>query len=228
MDTKKTTVRGELVLPVIIVMNSFGVVLMLYSGTGISAVSSMTYALSEVLPVFSLGTWTYIFQSVLVFSLMILRKRFVPQYLLSFGVGFAFGLMMDVHKEWMQVLPSAVPFRVLYFLASYLIICIGIALSNHCKMPIIPTDLFPKELSDITGAAFSRIKVSFDLICVVTTAVLTFVCLGGISGLGIGTLLSALTMGKVIGRLDGWMNRHVEFVTHRMNGGYRRRKLRLA
>lgn len=228
MDAKKTQVRGELVLPVIVVMNSFGVVLMLYSGTGISAVSSMTYALSEVLPVFSLGTWTYIFQSALVLSLMILRKRFVPQYLLSFGVGFAFGLMMDVHKGWMQALPSAVPFRACYFLASYLIICTGIALSNRCKMPIIPTDLFPKELSDITGTAFSRIKVSFDLICVAITAVLTFVCLGGISGLGIGTLLSALTMGKVVGRLDGWLDRHVEFVTYQRNGSYRRRKLRLA
>ena len=223
MDTKKTMVRGELVLPVIIVMNSFGVVLMLYSGTGISAISSMTYALSEVLPVFSLGTWTYIFQSALVLSLMILRKRFVLQYLLSFGVGFAFGLMMDVHKEWMQVLPLAAPFRVFYFAASYLIICMGVALSNRCKMPIIPTDLFPKELSDITGTAFSRIKVSFDLICVVITAVLTLVCLGGISGLGIGTLLSALTMGKVIGRMDGWMDRHVEFVTYQMRRHGRRR-----
>ena len=179
----------------------------------------MTYALSEVLPVFSLGTWTYIFQSALVLSLMILRKKFVPQYLLSFGVGFTFGMMMDVHKEWMQVLPLAVPFRVFYFLASYLIICTGVALSNRCKMPIIPTDLFPKELSDI--------KVSFDLICVVVTAVLTFVCLGGISGLGIGTLLSALTMGKVIGRMDGWMDRHVEFVTYQMKR-HGRRRLRLA
>ena len=41
MDAKKTLVRGELVLPVIVVMNSFGVVLMLYSGTGISAVLSI-------------------------------------------------------------------------------------------------------------------------------------------------------------------------------------------
>lgn len=96
-------------------------------------------------------------------------------------------------------------------------------MSNRCKMPIIPTDLFPKELSDITGAAFSRIKMSFDLICVVTTAVLTFVCLGGISGLGIGTLLSALTMGKVIGSIDDWMDQHVEFVTHQMRNHGRRR-----
>lgn len=230
MDTKKTQVRGELVLPLIVVMNSFGVVLMLYSGAGISAISSMTYALSEVLPVFSLGTWTYIFQSTLIISLMVLRKRFVPQYLLSFGVGFVFGLMMDVHKGWIQVLPEAIPLRVFYFVVSYVILCFGVALSNRCKMPIIPTDLFPKELTDITGIAFSKIKVSFDLIGVMITAVLTFVCLGGISGLGIGTVLSALTMGKVIGRMTDWLDRHVEFVTHQMKRreAHGRRRLRLA
>ncbi len=233
MNTHKTFLRGELVLPLIIIMNSFGVVLMLYSGTGISAISSMTYALSEVLPVCSLGTWTYIFQSVLIMILMVLRKKFMPQYLLSFGVGFAFGLMVDVHKEWIQVLPTAAPLRAFYFVASYMIICIGVALSNRCKMPIIPTDLFPKELSDITGAAFSKIKVSFDLICVTATAVLTFVCLGGISGLGIGTLLSAFTMGKVIGKVGEWVDGHVEFVTyqtkgHSLHSRHSRRKLRFA
>ena len=236
MNTNKTFLRGELVLPLIIIMNSFGVVLMLYSGTGISAISSMTYALSEVLPVFSLGTWTYIFQSVLIIILMVLRKRFMPKYLLSFGVGFAFGLMVDLHKEWIQVLPTAAPFRVFYFAVSYMIICMGVALSNRCKMPIIPTDLFPKELSDITGTAFSKIKVSFDIICVTATAVLTLVCLGGISGLGIGTLLSAFTMGKVIGKIGEWMDGHVEFVTYQMKGHslrtghsrHSRHKLRLA
>lgn len=233
MNTNKTIIRGELVLPLIIIMNSFGVVLMLYSGTGVSAISSMTYALSEVLPVFSLGTWTYIFQSILIIILMVLRKKFVPQYLLSFGVGFAFGLMVDVHKEWIRILPAEVPFRAFYFIASYMIICMGVALSNRCRMPIIPTDLFPKELSDITGAAFSRIKVSFDIVCVAATAILTLVCLGGISGLGIGTLLSAFTMGKVIGKIGGWMDGHVEFVTHQMKrhslrSRHSRHRLRLA
>ena len=30
--------------------------------------------------------------------LMIMRRRFVPSYLFSFVVGFAFGEMMDVHE----------------------------------------------------------------------------------------------------------------------------------
>ena len=69
--------RGELALAVAVVINSFGVVLMLYSGAGISAISSVPYAFSEVLTFFSLGTWTYIFQAGLILSLMVMRRRFV-------------------------------------------------------------------------------------------------------------------------------------------------------
>lgn len=86
-------------------------------------------------------------------------------------------------------------------------------MSNRCKMPIIPTDLFPKELSEITGIKFSQIKISFDLICVIVTVALTLSFFGGIRGLGIGTIISALTMGKTVGAIDEWLDRHMEFVT---------------
>lgn len=213
MKTNKAECFGEMVLPLIVIMNSFGVVLMLYSGTGISAISSMTYALSEVMPAVSLGTWTYIFQGSLVLSLMILRRKFVPKYLLSFLVGFAFGMMMDVHKYWMQFLPTTLPCRVVYFIASYVILCTGIALSNRCKMPMIPTDLFPKELSEITGIHFSKIKMAFDLICVAATVVLTMSFFGVVRGLGIGTIISALMMGKGIDVIGEWIDKRMKFVT---------------
>lgn len=70
--------HGELALLVAVIINSLGVVLMLYSGSEISAISSVPYAFSEVLPALSLGTWTYIFQGLLILSLMIMRKKFVP------------------------------------------------------------------------------------------------------------------------------------------------------
>ena len=71
---------------------------MLYSGSGISAVSSVPYAFSEVFKNISLGT--YIFQGLLVLSLMIMRKKFVVPYLFSFVVGFTFSEMLDVHEMW--------------------------------------------------------------------------------------------------------------------------------
>ena len=86
--------------------HSFGVVLMLYSAAGISAISSVPYAFSLVLPRLTLGTWTYIFQGVLILTLMIMRKKFVPQYLCSFIVGFVFGKMLDIHDKYAHDYPS--------------------------------------------------------------------------------------------------------------------------
>ena len=206
-----SVLRGELALLVVVLINSLGVVLMLYSGSGISAISSVPYAFSEVFTKVSLGTWTYIFQGLLVLSLMIMRKKFVAPYLFSFLVGFAFSELLDVNEAWINVLPKTIPLRVLYFVISYLLICVGIALSNRCGLPIIPTDLFPRELSEIIKVKYSKIKVSFDVICLGTTACMTGLILGHIKGLGIGTVLAAFTMGKVIGMIGDQMDRHVRF-----------------
>lgn len=217
-EDKKYIFRGELALAAVVVMNSLGVVLMLRSGAGISAISSVPFAFSEVLPRLSLGTWNYLFQGLLVFSLMILKKRLVPQYLFSFVVGFAFGKMLDVHELWVNTLPLGPGWQVLYFVLSYLILSFGIAVSNRCGLPIIPTDLFPRELSEIISAKYSRIKISFDVICVAVTAAMTVLFLGHLEGLGIGTILAAFTLGKMIGFMGDQMDQKIRFVSFLNHG----------
>ena len=179
---RKKLFRGEAALALAVLINSFGVVLMLYSGA-------------------------------LILSLMIMRKKFVTSYLFSFAVGFVFSELLDVHELWINVLPSSLAWRIVYFIISYVLICIGIALSNRCQLPIVPTDLFPRELADITKIAYPKIKIGFDVTCLAVTAGLTFAFLGHLDGLGIGTILAAFTMGKVIGLIGKWMDRHACFVS---------------
>ena len=102
----RVRVRKELALIPIICVNSFAVVLMLFSGFGISAISSVPYAFNQVLPDISLGTWT----------------------------------------------------------------------------------------------------------CLTVTALVTWVFAGGIRGLGLGTVLAAFTMGKVIGKIGEQLEQRVEFI----------------
>lgn len=211
MSKEKVLFRGEIALPLAVTINSFGVVLMLYSAAGISAISSVPYAFSEVFPVLSLGTWTYIFQGLLVLSLMIMRKKFVPSYLFSFVVGFVFGELLDLHEMWINVLPDSLPWRIVWFVLSYVILSVGIALSNRCGLPIVPTDLFPRELSEITKVGYPKIKIIFDVSCLVVTAALTFFGLGHIEGLGIGTVLAAFTMGKAVGICGNILDKHFRF-----------------
>lgn len=212
-ETEKTVMRGELALLMVVVLNSLGVLLMLHSGSGISAISSVPYAFRKVMPWLTLGTWTYIFQGLLVCTLMLMRKKFVPTYLFSFVVGFVFGELMDLHELWITRLPVNLPLRVLYFVLSYLILCFGIALSNRCKLPIVPTDLFPREVSDITKVPCSRIKIGFDVTCLMVTALLTFFGLGRIEGLGIGTVAAAFTMGKDIVLMGKLLDKKFAFVS---------------
>jgi len=97
-QSEKTLFRGELALVIAVLVNSFGVVLMLYSGAGISAISSVPYAFSLAFPALTLRTWTYLFQGTLIASLMIMRRKWVWPYLFSFVVGFVFSELLDVHE----------------------------------------------------------------------------------------------------------------------------------
>lgn len=66
-NNKLPVLRGELALLVVVLINSLGVVLMLYSGSGISAISSVPYAFRkysirsplEPGPTFSRDFWCY-------------------------------------------------------------------------------------------------------------------------------------------------------------------------
>ena len=203
--------RGELALVIAVMINSLAVILMLYSGSGISAISSVPYAFEKVFPVITLGTWTYIFQGILIITLMVLRKKFVPQYLFSFVVGFVFGKLLDFYELWINILPKSIPTCVFYFVISYILLCIGIALSNRCQLPIVPTDLFPREMADITGVRYSKIKIGFDVTCLLTTAFMTGYFLRHIDGLGIGTIVAAFTMGKGISIAGNIIDRHMTF-----------------
>ena len=202
---------GELALLTAVLINSFGVVLMLYSGGGISAISSVPYAFSEVFPALSLGTWTYIFQGTLILSLLLLRRKLVLPYLFSFLVGFVFSQLLDFYELWINLLPDGLMWRIFYFVLSYLIISFGIALSNRCGLPIIPTDLFPRELALITHVSYPKIKISFDVICLVLTAGMTLMFLGHVKGLGIGTILAAFTTGKAVGIIGSCLDQHFCF-----------------
>lgn len=207
------TVRGELALLAAVLINSASVVLMLRSGSGISAISSVPYGFSVAFPFLSLGTWNYLFQTLLVLVLMLLRRRFVPEYLLSFAVGFCFGCLMDLHERWAALLPQTPALCAVYFVVSYAALCFGVALSNRCRLPIAPTDLFSREVADIFHIPYPRVKIPFDVLCLCTTAAITHFLAGGISGLGIGTVVAALTMGKTIGIITKWIDKRAVFVS---------------
>lgn len=210
---RRLTVRGELALAVAVAINSFAVAATEYAGLGISPVSSFPYAVSLVFPFLTLGTWTYLLQGALVLTLMLLRRQFVPSYLFSFVVGFVFGTLLDVYGAWLPCLPDALPWRILYFALSCPVVALGIALSNRCLLPIIPTDLFARDLAQILSKPYPRVKMTFDLTAVALSVLLTAGVLGQLQGIGAGTVIGALTYGPLAGVWGKFLDKRFTFVS---------------
>ena len=193
MEVKdKIVVRGELALVLAVLINSFAVAVTVYAGLGISPVSSFPYAVSLVFPFLTLGTWTYLF---------------------SFVAGFFFGKLLDVFGAWLPCLPYSWGWRIFYFVASCPVIALGIALSNRCKLPIIPTDLFARDLAEIIKKPYPKVKTTMDLTCVTVAAVLTVVGTGTLKGVGVGTIVAALTYGRTAGLIGNLIDKKFYFVS---------------
>ena len=80
-------------------------------------------------------------------------------------------------------------------------------------LPIIPTDLFPRDLAEIIGKPYSKVKITFDVTCLVVTACLTYFALGKILGLGIGTVVAAFTIGKGVAIVGNLIDKKFTFVS---------------
>lgn len=208
---KKIRIPGELALFTAVIINSLGIALMTKSNFGISSISSVPYVFSQAFSILSFGTWNYVFQTILVISLMILSKNFNLSYSFSFLMGIAFGKMIDVHELWICFLPDSLAFHIAYFIISFFILAFGICLSNNSMLPIIPTDTFPRDLSFILNKPYKYIKTTFDLCCLTTTAMLSLFILHKTVGIGVGTVICAFTTGKAVSVIQSFFDNHIKF-----------------
>lgn len=208
---KKIRVSGELALFTAVIINSLGIALMTKSNFGISSISSVPYVFSQAFSIFSFGTWNYTFQTILIISLMILSKKVNLSYGFSFLMGLAFGKMIDVHELWICFLPDSLVLHIIYFIMSFFILAIGICLSNNSMLPIIPTDTFPRDLSVILNKPYKYIKTTFDVCCLSTTLIISIFILHKAVGVGVGTVICALTTGKSVSLIQSFLDKHVKF-----------------
>ncbi|MGL5695017.1 MAG: DUF6198 family protein [Peptostreptococcaceae bacterium] len=209
---EKRLFSGELALILGLVFNSFSNTLMVKSGMGISAISSVPYSLSLIFDKVTLGTWNYIFQGTLIVILLLITKKFKIEYITCFFLGVIFGNMMDFFDVMIiQKLPVNMFLSVLYFLVSFILVSVGISFLLKCTMPVLPIDTFTRDLTEYLDVPYQKVKTIFDLSCLGTTIILTLLFLKGFKGIGVGTVVCAIITGKVVSRINKFMDEKFYF-----------------
>lgn len=173
------------------------VVLNIRYNVGVAAFSSVMYAISEIYNI-SLGIASIICYLLFVAAQCILSRNITASYLLEVPLSIAFGFLTDLYDWAIPVLAIGLPLRLLYFALTMFVTAAGVFLCVKSKFVLTPTDGIVNTISEVFHLRFSTVKNVFDLSMVAISALLCVLNHSPFYGIGVGTVLSALLLGRII------------------------------
>ena len=195
-----------------ILINSFGIVLITKGALGTSQISSIPYVLSLQLPSISFGMFSFIMNMVyIVLQALLLRRQFKPIQLLQIEVNVVFSASIDVFMAMLSFYaPQQLFTRVLSAVAGCIVLAFGISVEVAPDLIMVPGEGIVAAISKVSGRRFGSVKVVFDVTLILIAALLSWLFFGNIVGVGVGTLLSAVSVGQFVNLI----NRHVPLLQH--------------
>lgn len=182
-----------------VVINAFGIALITKAAMGTSPISSVSYVLSLEFP-FSLGQFTFAVNMLFILGQAVLLKReFKLVQLLQIAVNVIFSLFIDVGMLllfWLQ--PTTLVVQILSLLAGCAVLGLGISIEVAPDVLMVPGEGMVNAIARVSKKRFGTVKILFDVTLVAIAAVLSLVFFGQLRGLGLGTLVSALLVGKFV------------------------------
>lgn len=182
-----------------VLINSFGVALITRAALGTSPISSLPYVLSFRFPV-TLGQFTFAMNLFFILGqVLLLRWDFQPIQLLQVAVNAVFSAFIDVSMgllSWLEI--SSLPMAMLVLVLGCAVLAFGISVEVAPRVLMVPGEGIVQAIAAVTGWRFGNVKVGFDAALVATALVLSLLFFHRLQGLGAGTILSALAVGRFV------------------------------
>ncbi len=187
---------------------TLGVSLSIQAGLGVSPVSSLAYAL-VLTSGLSIGITTVLANILFILVQIILSKRLdIKDFILQLIISIVFGFFMDATLFLVQLLPApeSIVLRCVYLIISLFVVSAGLIGYFTAKLPLMPYDALTYVISEQFKIKFSKAKIIGDLVNVFVAATMGLVFLQSFGAIGIGTIVAAYFIGKIL----GWMISHFQ------------------
>lgn len=188
-------------------INSLGVSLITKANLGTSPISSIPYVLSLEFP-WSMGVFTILFNVLLVIlQLILLQKKFKPEYWLQIPVAVLFGWFIDLTMMllgWMN--PQGYLLEVVSLLIGCAVLGFGVYLEVLADVVMLPGESFVRAIVATWHTDFGITKICFDASMTVIAGVLSLIFFHGLQGVREGTIVAALLVGFLARLLGRWLS----------------------
>ena len=191
---------------------ALGLTLSTKADLGVSPIIAVSFGISQITGA-KFGDMTFFLYASFVIIEMVLhlipgerapedKKKAIIADLLQLPLSYVFTMFLNVLSAWIPAAGS-ITGRVLVLLVSVVLVGTGAALSLDMRLIANPGDGLVQAISDRTGLSLGLTKNIVDITCVTITCIITLAAAHRIIGVGIGTLITMLGIGRVIAVVNG-------------------------
>ncbi len=98
--------------------------------------------------------------------------------------------------NWFQ--PETLLIRIISLIIGCIILAFGISIEVAPNVIMVPGEGIVKAISDVTNKDFGMVKICFDITLIIIASLCSFFFFHSLQGVGLGTVVSALTVGKFV------------------------------
>lgn len=180
---------------------SFGVALSTKAGLGTSPVSAIPFSVSLISPLLTFGWWLNMFSVIqIIIQVLVLRKRCKPvEIIIQTVLAFVYGYLTDFSCElisWLE--PESYIIQFLFMALSCFVLAFGIWIQFKGGVAMLPGEAMNRAISEVTGKKYENIKIFFDILYIVISALICIVFTGALDGVREGSIIAAFAVGNII------------------------------
>ncbi|MGN0967941.1 MAG: YitT family protein [Oscillospiraceae bacterium] len=177
---------------------ALGIVLIKQANTGVSPVSVIPSALSNILPL-TFGNTTILFQLFCFLLILAVQRKINVKTILIVPLSVAFGYIIDLYMLFLNFDGAAVWLRYIICLLGIAATALGIVIIVGADLMLPAPDALMRTISAVYQKPLSRVKMAGDATWAVAAIVIELVFCGKVLSVWIGTVLSVLLTGKLVG-----------------------------
>ena len=178
---------------------ALGIVLIKKADLGMSAISTVPAAISNIVPKLTLGNTTIMFHIAALIAIVIITRKIDIPTLILIPLAFGFGYIIDMYMFLLQFGHMHLIVRILLSFIGTVVSALGITTIGGANLFLPSPDGFMQTISKKLDNPLSKVKMCGDAIWVAATVIIELIAYQKITIVGIGTLISVLFAGKFIG-----------------------------
>lgn len=178
---------------------ALGIVLIKQANTGVSPVSVIPSALSNIISSLTFGNTTILFQLFCFVLILLIQRKIDIKTILIVPLSIVFGYIIDFYMLFISLGEFAVWFRYVFCLLGIAATALGIVIIVGANLMLPAPDALMRAISATYKKPLSKVKFTGDAIWAVLAIIIELVFCGRVLSVWIGTVLSVLLTGKLVG-----------------------------